>query len=89
MTTPAFAELYYGLGMLGLIAMLPIGMMHGWIERRYHDSPSAMRLLLVLLCLASIPIGLHTNLRSMTRPLIYCLYILAGTTVLRQLSARA
>jgi hypothetical protein len=71
LTTPALAELYYALWVWGCLAGIPLGMVYGWFEKQNTFYPSWYSQVALLFCFLSLPIGLHSSLRSMTRPLLY------------------
>lgn len=85
-TTPAFAELYRVFGQFGSIALLFVGLVCGWCEKRNVLRPSPLNLFNVMLFFAAFPIGLHSSLRAMTRPYIYgfALVVAARTTYVRR-----
>jgi hypothetical protein len=76
-TTPAFAELYYVLGYSGCIAVLFLGMAYGWFDREATRQAGVISSMCVLLCVASLGVGLHGSLRAMTRYVLYAFLFLS------------
>ncbi len=76
LTTPAFAELHFVFGHFGASFILLLGMIFGMFEKRSIEQPGIMSSLYVLLCVASLGIGLHSSMRAMTRLVIYALFFL-------------
>lgn len=80
-TTPAFAELYYVFGYAGVIFLLLIGLMCGYFEKISALDPSKTNVLLVILNYTSFPLGLHSSMRAMTRPMVYSMILLIFISV--------
>lgn len=74
-TTPALAELYYVFGMWGVLFMIPFGGIFSFFDRQTVSKPGLISTICLLLCFISLPIGLHSSMRAMTRPLLYALVI--------------
>jgi hypothetical protein len=73
LTTPALGELYYAAYLWGCFLMVTIGFQFSFfdVKSRYHPTP--LLFVCVVLCFLSIPLGLHNDMRAMTRPLVYSL----------------
>ena len=75
-TTPALAELFYAFGHFGCLLLFPLGMLYSWIEKTQERNPNFVALISNILCFISFPIGLHSSMRAMTRPLVYAIFLL-------------
>lgn len=75
-TTPALAELFFGLSFWGSGFGVLIGICMAFFEFQAMENKSVMSSFCVLLCFISIPIGLHSSLRAMTRPMLYAFLLL-------------
>lgn len=73
LTTPALGELYYAARLWGCVLMVAIGLQFSFfdVKSRYHPTP--LLFVCVVLCFLSVPLGLHNDMRAMTRPLVYSL----------------
>ncbi|KAB2888858.1 MAG: hypothetical protein F9K32_14935 [Desulfobulbaceae bacterium] len=74
-TTPAMAELYYVFGMPGALLFILLGRMFLFFDKRFFIQPDVSTTVCLLLCFVSLPVGLHSGMRAMTRPLLYALVI--------------
>ncbi|MDR3629226.1 MAG: hypothetical protein P4L42_02690 [Desulfocapsaceae bacterium] len=75
LTTPAMAELYYTFGMAGAVFMILIGWIYAYFDRQMARRPGIVSTVCFLMCFISLPIGLHSSMRAMTRPLLYAAVI--------------
>jgi hypothetical protein len=88
LTTPAFAELYYAFGLFGFLFMIPMGAVYSWFERLTSLKPGAVSSICFIICFISFPLGLHSTMRAMTRPLLYAfVFIIASKYVARFIQA--
>jgi hypothetical protein len=74
-TTPTLGEIYYVFGFLGVFLFIIIGLIFGFFEKWNSKRPSTASYVCVLLCFISVPLGIHSHARAMTRPLVYALVI--------------
>jgi hypothetical protein len=74
-TTPALAEVYYTFGILGFFVLIPLGAAYAWFENLTVRRPGAISSICLIICFVSFPIGLHSSLRAMTRPLVYAFVV--------------
>jgi hypothetical protein len=75
LTTPALAEVYYAFGIWGFLFMLPLGAAYAWFERLTYLKPGVISSICFTICFISFPVGLHSSMRPMTRPLVYSFVI--------------
>jgi hypothetical protein len=73
---PAFSELFFLFGFAGVLFVpaLMIALMR--LERAALSLPWTFRVVVYILSVASIVVGLHNGLRSMTRPMWYALVLI-------------
>ncbi len=87
-TTPALAEVYYAFGIFGFLIMIPLGAIYGWFERLTDLRPSVLATSCLIICFVSFPIGLHSSMRAMTRPLVYAFVIIIIGKLITRLKRR-
>lgn len=75
-TTPAFADLYYCFSMYGCILVVFLGRIYAWVEEQNYKMGGVVGAVTVLLCFVSFPLGLHSSMRAMTRPVVYSIIII-------------
>lgn len=80
-TTPALAETYYVFGKWGALLVAVLGAACAFFEKRVIVAPGLTSSICVLLCFISLPIGLHSSVRAMTRPVTYAFIITFGITL--------
>lgn len=74
-TTPAIAELYYVFGFYGCWFFLLFGAIVCFFEKNTVLNPGVATSICLLLCFISLPIGIHSAVRAMTRPVLYAMII--------------
>ena len=74
-TTPALAEIYFVFGKMGCLIMVLLGMTYAWFERNTVRQTGLIAINCLLLCMVSLPVGLHNGMRAMTRPIFYSLVL--------------
>lgn len=74
-TTPALAELFYAFGYFGAVFIFLIGRIFCYFDDKFKDEKSLYISVCFLLMLTSVPIGLHSSSRAMTRPILYGIII--------------
>lgn len=75
-TTPSFAQLYFVFGYAGSLALLVIGLLSSWFEKRFVHNPTLLNIFFVIVVFAAFPVGLHSGLRPMTRPFVYAIALI-------------
>lgn len=75
LTTPALAEVYYVFGYAGCLLIAVFGAICAWFEKQTIIRPGAISSICLLLTFSALPLGLHSTMRHMTRPVLYA-YVL-------------
>lgn len=87
-TTPALAEVYYAFGIWGFLLMIPLGACYAWFEKLTVWYPGVISSICLIICFVSFPIGLHSSMRAMTRPLVYAFAIIIIDKLLTRFKRR-
>jgi hypothetical protein len=87
-TTPSFAETYYVFGLGGLFIYGILGWLVIKLQSLADDENSAVRHSILLLTISSFPLGLHSNTRAMTRPIVYAFIVVLALRLTRRIASR-
>ena len=71
LTTPAMGELYYALGFVGTILLVPFGMLYAVVDETVCRRRRLIDFVAMILFVGGSGVGLHSGLRPMTRPILY------------------